>query len=102
MDGIYVCKKDLVASENFHLHCLINLDQNGGTLINYTKSFCYLYHYLKDDISLEAASIWFIIGLKYVPTSANLQSNWINGKYSILFALQIDATDNSLRLNIWV
>ena len=98
MEVSYVINEDLAAAEYFRLQCLINLDQNSESLVEYTRAFNCSYGYWKNDISLKAAATWYIEGLKSPSISAKLWSNWINGKYPTLLALQTDAIDISLSL----
>jgi hypothetical protein len=92
----YKINEDLAASEYVHLQYLIRLDQNGESLTKYTHAFNCSYGYLKNDISLKAEAIWYIKGLKAPSWSAQLWSNWINGKNIDLLTLQTDAIDISL------
>jgi hypothetical protein len=98
MEVNYIINEDLAASEYVHLQYLIELNQNGESLTKYTRAFNCSYGYLKNDISLKAAAIWYIKGLKSPSLSAQLWSNWINGKYIDLLTLQTDAIDISLKL----
>ena len=93
----YTITEDLVEAECFHLHSLIKLDQENGSLLEYTHAFNYSYGYLNNEISHKAASIWYIKGLKSPSLSAKLWSNWTNGKYTTLIALQGDASEISLK-----
>ena len=87
----YVVNEDLSASEYISLHSLIGLDQQSESLLKYTQAFNHSYDYLKNDISLKAAVILYIRGIKSVSLSTILWSNWKNGKYTTLIALQTDA-----------
>jgi hypothetical protein len=87
----YVVNEDLAAAEYFNLHSLIGLDQQSESLLEYTQAFNRSYDYLKNDISLKAAAILYIRGIKSVSLSTILWSNWTNGKYTTLIALQTDA-----------
>ena len=98
MEVNYIINEDLAASEYAHLEYLITLDQNGESLTKYTHAFNYSYGYLKNEISLKMAAIWYIKGLKSLSLSAQLQSNWINGTYTdLLLTLQTHAIDVSLK-----
>jgi hypothetical protein len=87
----YVVNEDLAAAEYFNLLSLIGLDQQSESLLEYTQAFNRSYDYLKNDISLKAAAILYIKGIKSVSLSTILWSNWTNGKYTTLIALQTDA-----------
>ncbi len=87
----YVVNEDLAAAEYYNLLSLIGLDQQSESLHEYTQAFNRSYDYLKNDISLKAAAILYIKGIKSVALSTILWSNWTNGKYTTLIALQTDA-----------
>ncbi len=58
---------------------------------SFNRAFNRSYDYLKNDISLKAAAILYIKGIKSVSLSTILWSNWSNGKYTTLITLQTDA-----------
>jgi hypothetical protein len=72
MDGNYMIEEGNVASECYHLHCLIKLDQNGESILDYTQAFNRSYDYWKTEISLKVAAIWYMKGLKSATIGAKL------------------------------
>ncbi len=93
----YAINEDLAAAEYFNLLSLIDLEQQSGSLLEYTQAFYRSYDYLKNDISLKASAIVYVKGIKSVALSTKLCSNWINGKYTTLISLQTDAFEISYR-----
>ncbi len=91
MEVSYVINEDLAAAEYFNLLSLNDLDQHSGSILEYTQAFNRSYDYWKKDISLKATSILYIKGIKSIALSTRMWSNWINGKYTTLIALQTDA-----------
>ncbi len=94
MEVSYVINEDLAAAEYFNFLSLIDLDQHSGSLFEYTQAFNRSYDYWKNYISLMATTILYIKGIKSIALSTKLWSNWINGKYITLIALQTDAFES--------
>jgi len=45
MEVGYLVKEDVIASESFHLHCLVQLNQNDGSLSKSAEAFHCSYDY---------------------------------------------------------
>ncbi len=78
------------------MYSLIKLDQSYKSFHEYTRDFNSSYSYLKDDISVKAASYLYIGGLRNGSLRADLMSNWHARKYATLMALHTDVAKNSL------
>ncbi len=64
MAVIYVIDEDLAAAEYFNLISLLDLDQYGGFLLEYTRAYTRSYDYWKNDILLKATTILYIKGIQ--------------------------------------